>query len=187
MRDPNEVNSSNWAARGPLMPRALKKTIKTPTTQSADDVKDQPTDDLAPTASVTSSIYYQKKEDPKKSFEKRAEALAEKAKLESAKKESLKPEERDWKPLDAGAIDFSKHDIVNISNTKANRYQMDKGLKKIFTRSGDRSAVISELGKQITSSGKLTKYSAKHALWKLQKAGKLTQGQVNRTFRHLGI
>ena len=120
----------------------------------------------------------------KKSFEKRAEARLEMEKLET-EKPALKPEDRDWKPL--GVVDFSKHDMIGVSDTKNTRYHLDKQLKGVFNKSTDRSAVIKELGSQITSSGKLSKYSAKHALWRLQKSGKLTQGQVNKTFRKLGI
>ena len=159
------------------MPQNLKQTIKKNTTA---DPKDQDTKDLTPTNRFV------KAEEPKKSFEKRAEVAAEKQKLETAKKESLKPEERDWQPL--GVIDFSKHDVLHgVGNTRNTRYQMDKQLKTVFNRTTERSNVIKEIGKQISSSGTLTKYSAKKALWSLQKSGKLTQGQVNRTLKHLGM
>ncbi|MEO8065485.1 MAG: hypothetical protein ABI643_01350 [Candidatus Doudnabacteria bacterium] len=89
---------------------------------------------------------------------------------------------------DFGVIDFSKKSVVRgVSNTEKTRSQLYKQLGGVFNSSTQRSEVTKELGRQISSGGIVTRGSAKKALWNLQKAGKLTSGQVSRTFKKLGM
>jgi len=164
IRDPNQMNSAEWAARGALMPATPKR--KTSSVPSEPNLK-----------SIKGMSY----SDSSKSLHKEIQTgLASQKQPGNA---APKPETQSWQP-----VDFSRGAILKkgISNTKNFRYQLDKQLKGVFAKSGQRAAVSKMIQDKITGSG-LTSKNVKRGLWDLKNQGHITTGQMNKLMGHFKI